>query len=310
MRHVRPSGLAVFATALLLTACGDEGPTSAPSPSSTSDAPTDAVASTTPTPETSGSLAHLVPAERRGATLILGFPDDNPSPLLGNPADGEADGALPDLVAAAIDLLGLSASYEAVPQVDALDPLTAGELDVYVGLATGVHGIADQADAVTYLEEQETFLIGDGLDVGPEPADLCGLRVGYDDSDDEHVGALTEFSASCTAVHDLAPIDLQEFTDETGPAREAVVAGELDAAITDSFYGEWFATEHPGLSIGGPVLAESYWALLVGKDNGLVEPLAAAIDELVANGTYEQIMTDHGVPSMPPAQATVNPTAE
>lgn len=256
----------------------------------------------------SGLLAHLVPADRRDIEVVLGFPDSNASPLMGQPDDGEADGALPDLVDAALDVLSLSGRYVAVPQGEEVDRLEAGDLHVYVALSSGVHGIADRTNAVTFLDEEETFLIREGLDVGTETSDLCGLRIGYDD--DSVRAALDEWSATCVGLHDLQPIDIHDHTEAETSARDAVIAGDLDAAPTGTFYGEWLIGEHPGLSLGGPILGPSYSALLVGKNNGLVGPLSSAIDELVANGTYERIMSEHGLPSLPPNPSRVNPEPE
>lgn len=303
MRHARPIGAFCFIAALLLAACGDDAPVSAPSPEASSDA----VPTETPV-DASGLLAHLVPSDRRDIELVLGFPDSNPSPLMGQPDDGEADGALPDLVDAALDLLSLSGRYEAVPQGEEVDRLEAGELHVYVAPSSGVHGIADRTSAVTFLDEEDTFLIREGLDVGTETSDLCGLRIGYDD--DSIRAALEEWSATCVSLHDLQPIDIQDHTEAETSALDAAVAGELDAAPTGTFYGEWLIGEHPGLSLGGPILGPTYLALLVGKNNGLVGPLSSAIDELVANGTYERIMSEHGVPSLSPNPSRVNPEPE
>lgn len=192
-------------------------------------------------------------------------------------------------------------------------PVIAGNPAVFAISAVPNEGVVEVVDTVTFVEDDERFLVRAGVEVGDEPRDLCGLWIGHYDpggglgSDD--LAYLTDASADCEA-EGVEPVEIVPFTAETGFPHDAVVRGEIDATPVSESYAAFKIGQSPELSLGGPVMRRSAIAFVVGKDNGLAEPMAAAIDELVSNGTYERIMDSYGLPNSAPEKALVNVISE
>lgn len=311
-----------FTVLLLAAACGgDDEPNGSASPEEMSGGTSEPAPTPTPseseTPNIDGILAHLVPSDRRDIPLIIGFPDDSEnSPLLGQANDGKADGALPDILDVAMQMLSLESRYEVVAPGAAIeliqreDSITEPAIHLYIAPSSDVDAVLGRALAVTFIDDENTFIIREGLEVGDEPSDLCGLRIGlytYEGDDNDEAGAaLAEFTAACTSVHGREPIEIVEYTEETGFPIDDVIAGELDAAPSSTFHGEWTVSQHAGLSLGGGIYgAGDSLSFLVAQNIGVVNPLADAIDTMVEYGIYQQIMEEHGLPNMPPMPSRV-----
>ncbi|NEE02262.1 transporter substrate-binding domain-containing protein [Phytoactinopolyspora halotolerans] len=261
-------------------------------------------------PDTYGTLSHLLPEDVAGGTLILAIPpEEMRTDHYLREEDGAVTGPLPDLVRAAADRLGLPTQERPFESGDELhDSYIDGEPAVFLVAASPWGFPVDDADVVTFAEYDERFLLREGLEIGDDPTDLCGLRVGQ--YQPEHgspaLGAyFAEVSAACDAAGDPLEIVPFESTDDDFPT-DAVAAGEIDAAPAGEIVGAILIDETPGLTLGGDVTGQGATAFISGKQHGLAEPLAEALAALAADGTYAEIMGGYGLPDVAPDGPTVN----
>ncbi|WP_166354414.1 transporter substrate-binding domain-containing protein [Phytoactinopolyspora limicola] len=319
MSRARPrSRLCIIGLLLTVavTACSADDDTPDPAPDATASGPaaTPAVpepadVTPEPTPDTYGSLASLLPDNFDATTIALGVPpEDMRSPRYLDVADDTVDGALPDLVRAAADLLGLDTKPHDFEQGDELNEAYLDGLPaVYLLVASPRNFPVDHADMVGFTQYENRFLLAGGVSIGDDPADLCGLEIGRYDG--EHAsrgsaGYLAEIEGLCQANGD--PIELVTYTPGEDDTIDEVIAGNVDAIPAGELAGITTIDEHPELDWGGPLTGLSTSTFIVGQDHGLADALAAAIDELATSGQYAQIMDRHGLPSLPPPEPLVN----
>jgi polar amino acid transport system substrate-binding protein len=269
----------------------------------------DSTPGTDPTPDTYGSLAGLVPDELEGSTLILGIPPEAMRSDVYLEDDGESfSGPLPDLLQAAADLLGLPTEQREFDGGDELEEsYLDGEPAVYLVAATMRGFPVDLADIIVFAEYDDRFLLREGLEIGDEPTDLCGLRIGrYEPENGEPVlsGYFAEMSGYCESSGN--PLEIVPFAPDDALPSEAVASGEIDAAPMGEVMGARAIDESPWLTLGGPVTERRTTSFIAGKEHGLAEPIAQALDELAANGTYEDIMASYGLPNVAPTEPMVN----
>lgn len=301
-------GMAALVAGLALSGCAAEQPT---------EPATETPASATSAPDVTGSLAHLVPEALRDTTIVVGFLADEQLPHVVRADDGSWSGPLTEVVAAAVDRLGLTTT-EAVITSDQIEQLESGEVTILVSGTTPSEHIYEVADGVSYIHEDAVFLAGAGVELGSDPAeagldDLCGLSIGFTDTNTDSAnrlrGYLAEAAALC-AARDLEALEPVPFEVGAGTLVDAVVNGDVDAVPTGEVYGAYLRAEHPDLTVAGPVREQSVQVFLASKDSALAEPLAAAVEALVADGTYAAIMDGYGLLSRPPSPAEVNPLEE
>jgi polar amino acid transport system substrate-binding protein len=287
---------------------GDDSATAEPRPLMADPTPPD-TPTPTPTPDTFGSLADLVPDDLVGRTVILGIPPESMrADMYMSEAGGSMVGALPDLITAAADLLGMPAELRDVEGGDELEESFLDDDPVVYLIAASTNNFpTNLADLVSFVAYEERFLFREGLDIGDEPLDLCGLRIGRyetEHSEPAHQGFFAEIESVCEMEGD--PLELVAYTPDDGFPVDAVVAGEIDAAPSGQVYSAHVMNQNPGPTWGGPKTGDSTTGLIVGKESGLAEPLAQALHELATTGVFGEIMERYGLPNVPPAEPMVN----
>ncbi|WP_162449743.1 hypothetical protein [Phytoactinopolyspora mesophila] len=313
---ISPKQLGVLGIGVLaLAACTSDDAANVevnpPSTAAATTAPTPTAGPTEadPTPDTFGSLADLVPEDLQGSVLALGIPpEEMRSTVYLEVEDGVATGVLPELLQAAGNLLGLETEQREFNNGDELEEAYLdGDPAAYMVVASPRGFPTSYADIVAFVEYDELFLLGPGVEIGDEPTDLCGLRIGQyepEHSEPRLAGYFAEISALCEAMGES--IELVSYTPDDISTSEAVAAGDIDAAPTDEVMGARALSDFPELSLGGHVTGRGTSTFIVGQEHGLAEPLAEALHELAANGTYEEIMASHGMPNVAPSEPMVN----
>lgn len=159
---------------------------------------------------------------------------------------------------------------------------------------------------VDYVSAGNAFLVGAG---NPEkvavPADLCGKIIAVVDSGSSAVLA-DEFSKQCTDAGNEA-YEVLRFDGDSG-ANLAVQSGRAVATITDFPVAAARAAapenKMEAVAIEG---GESLWG--IGIDNGdkdLATAVQAALQELIDDGTYVELLKAWSVEGMAIDEATIN----
>ncbi|MGW1914544.1 ABC transporter substrate-binding protein [Streptomyces sp. NPDC002076] len=299
-RHFVPS-ICITSAALLLTACGSGGAGTAPVAAKSDDVPTADVVSAEKKDE---AAAGLLPAGTTRLTVAISVGGTPPGTTY--LSDGKTlTGQDVDFTKAVAKVLGLrlkveQASFEAI-----LPALDSGKYD----FGASNFGVTDERrrtiDFVTYINDGQGFATrkDSKLTRITDLKQLCGLNVA--------TGAGTTFEATleenehvCTDAG-RKPYQVQTYS-EPSAIWSSVQQGRSDVVMS-TINGLHYAVAHqPGLKF-----LNEYHRLDVGfafkKGSRLTPAFRAAVNRLLADGTYEKILRKWGTTGSAIARSRISP---
>ncbi|QTX04041.1 ABC transporter substrate-binding protein [Agromyces archimandritae] len=296
MRHTRllavPAALA--AAALLLTGCVDNS-------AGAGDASEKPAANGSVTVDE--AAAALLPDEvAESGKLIVGTDGAYP-PNEYKDADGEPTGWGVELAEALAAKLGLEADIQIASFDNIIPSVQGGKFNIGMSSFTDTVEREEQVDFVNYYEAGIMWASAAGNDVDPE--DACGLKVAVQATTYEDTDEVPAKSEACVAAGKPA-IDKVQF-DTQDQATNAVALGQVDAMSADSPV-TLYAISKTGdkLQAAGESFDVAPYGVAVGKDSGLVEAIQAAMQALVDDGTYGEILEAWGVADGGIDEITIN----
>jgi len=318
--RLRPALWGTVATgavlALTLTACG--GP-SAPQPGDAGgEAPGDASSSST-IPDTSAlldgvevddSLASQLPSDIADAGALNVGSNVQSAPNNFFAADGSTViGSDHDLITAVGKKLGLEVEYQNQDFGSLITSLQSGRVDVTIAAMNDTAERQQAIDFVDYLTSGITLMVqkGNPADItGPDT--LCGksIAVVTGTSQQEFAEAT---STQCEADGD-EPLDVT-VTDSDSQNQTQLRTGRIDAIVNDLPSAVYISkTAQDGQAfevVPGDVIDGAPYGIGVNKDDPeLRDAIAAALDSLIDDGTYGEILDAWGITSGSVTEATVN----
>ena len=242
-------------------------------------------------------------AEARTFTLAvsLGSPPDD-----FRDAKGETVGWEIDIMRAATEALGLQLDIRPTTFDSLIPGLQAKRFDG----ATGQMGVTDArekvVDMIGTLTGNELFAALAGSDLKVNGLDdLCGVTVGTTRGSREMVFA-EDHQPKCAAAG-RKPINALAFSDGNGAA-EALMSRRVDLYWLGSTAISYFVAQSRGRAkVVGSYTDTSYLGVALPKGSDLAAPLQAAIQHLIDDGTYGQIVAKWGLEGNAVKQAPLNP---
>jgi polar amino acid transport system substrate-binding protein len=286
------------ATALAAAGCASNGPAKAgggPSGGSSSSSSTASTGSSSAS--TSGGVdaaaAALLPAAiKKSGKLTIGVDPTYP-PNEYRDSSGNITGWDVELFAAVAKRLGLTAAPQQATFDTILPSVTRGRYDVGVSSFTDNAEREKQVDFVTYFSAGYQWAARKGSNV--TAANPCGLTVAAGVGTDEALHDVPDLSKQC--VKDgKKPIKLLTYQTQD-LTTESVVLGKADAMDADSPVTGYAVQKTGGkLQLAGKVYEAAPYGVLMAKNAGtLKQALQKAIQSMIADGTYQQILTKWGV---------------
>lgn len=298
------------ATCLLLAACGSSDGSQAAATTSTP-----AASTTTPSATTGAATgvvddaARALLPERIRTAGVLTDGVNLPNPPMEFIEDGKTDytGLDVELAAAIAARLGLKVEYSNVAFDQLLPSLTTGRVDIVL---SGMSDTAERqaiADWVDYFNSGDRFytFTANGTSY-PDYASLCGqtVVVATGTSFVEDVPALSETACAGKDPMKVLAIGVQgneglEIQIQTGRAVAAVTGAETFAYQQITQPDKFVAV--------GDLFAPAPYGIAVTKDNsGLRDAVAAALKDLIADGTYGTILAKWNLTDSAVKAVTVN----
>ncbi len=260
----------------------------------------------------SGSLADLVPAAvaDQGAVVVaadLGFPPAgfvSPTEFEGVAGgaveSGEFTGFEVELVEAAADLLGLRVEWFDVPFADVLQVVQTERADLAASAVTVTPERTVNLDFVTVFRTGTQWVTVTGNPRGVTPGNACGARVAVQTATVQ-VDDVASRSSACEQ-QGRDPIAVREYDDPADLA-SALLEGTVDAMATDLPAAEWAVRQAGGASgaastttfreldvAGAPYDEQPYGWAFRPEDAPLAQAFVTAVQQLVENGTYAEIL--------------------
>ena len=241
--------------------------------------------------EQDDDLASLVPEEiaSKGTLAVGTDPTYAPNEFQGD--NDEIQGFDIDLFNAVADKLGLDVEYQASTFDNIIPGVQGGSYDVGVSSFTDNAEREQVVDMVTYYEAGTQWAQASGGDVDPDKP--CGVTVAVQ-TGTVQVDDITARSEKCTAAGDKA-VNILQFDDQ-GQATNAVAVGQAQAVLADSPVMAYAVKQsNKALELAGDVYEAAPYGYVVAKDNGLSKALQAAVQSLIEDGTYEDILKQWGL---------------
>jgi polar amino acid transport system substrate-binding protein len=222
-----------------------------------------------------------------------------------NEFQGDADEIIGfdiDLFNAVAEKLGLKAEYQASTFDNIIPGVQGGSYDVGVSSFTDNAEREEVVDMVTYFEAGTQWAMAAGGDVDPD--NPCGLTVAVQ-TGTVQVDDITARSEKCTA-DGKDPVNILQFDDQ-GQATNAVAVGQAQAELADSPVMAYAVQQsNNALELAGDVYEAAPYGYVVAKDSGLSEALQAAVQSLIDDGTYEDILKDWGLEDGAVSESEIN----
>ena len=280
------------AAALALTGCtNSETPAEpAPEPGATDIQPDEA------------AVALLPAALRDGGTLQVATDAETP-PNEFKDDNGDVVGWNVDLTNAIAAKLGLTPEWEIMP-FDGIIPRVQ-EGVVHIGASTFSDTAERQksVDFVNYFASGTAW--GAPIDSTFDSENVCGTTVAVQGGTIQQTELLPAFSDECTAAG-KEPVTILQF-ETNGEAVNAAVSGKADAMSAESLV-ILDAVKH--LPDQFEVVGETYNTTLYGyaieKDSDTTKAVQAALQSLMDDGTYTNILTGAGIESGALESASIN----
>lgn len=302
------SGLALT---LLLTGCGAAA-------TSTGSAAPDAQ-STSAVPDTASildgvtidkTLSALVPADMAKAKVLNvgSFVQSAPNNFYAE--DGSTVlGADHDLITAIGSKLGLEAKYQNLDFGALVTSLQSGRVDVTIAAMNDTPERQKAIDFVDYLTSGMALMVQKGNPAKIDgPADLCGKSIAVVTGTSQQ-GFAESTSATCVA-DGKKPLTIS-VTDSDSQNQTQLRTARIDAIVNDMPSAVYVSkTTKNGTAfevVPGDVIDGAPFGIGVNKDDAaLRDAIAKALDSLIADGTYGQILDAWGMSSGAVDAAVIN----
>ncbi|MCS4490733.1 ABC transporter substrate-binding protein [Corynebacterium sp. ES2794-CONJ1] len=298
MKHqsIYRSAASIVTVGLLLSGCvtNTEGNTAAIDGESPSSAASNGLPSGWKeiTPDTVDAIAALVPSDiAEDGKISIGT---NPpfAPAEFKDSDGKIIGFDIDLARAAASVLGLELEVKDLDFSLILPQIDGGSVEF------GASGFTDNEerranfDFVDYFNAGIQWAAAPGSGVDPDEA--CGLTVAVQRASVSETVDVAERSAACEAAGKPA-IKTLSF-DSSDAAANAAILGRADAFSGDSPTVAWAVERSEDrLELVGDIFAVANYGWPVKKGSELAPALAAALQHLIDNGDYEEILAQWGM---------------
>jgi polar amino acid transport system substrate-binding protein len=200
--------------------------------------------------------------------------------------------------------LGVSATLQESSFDNIIPSVKGGKYSLGMSSFTDNKTREAQVDFVNYYSAGFQWAAPAGKTVDPDNA--CGLKVGVQTGTTEQTEDVPAKSKACVAAG-KKPITIVKI-DSQDAVNQAVILGQADALDADSPITQYAVKQSKGkLQLAGNIYGAAPYGLAVAKDGGtLKQALQKAVQSMIDDGTYKQILDKWGVGAGAVTQATVN----
>jgi polar amino acid transport system substrate-binding protein len=255
------------------------------------------------------TTAHAeVPAaiKAKGEIVFANVPNYPPFEFK-DPATDKLTGVDIEIGEAIAAKLGVKAKWQETAFAEMMSAVATGRVDLILSGMTDLATRHDQASFVDYVKSGPQFYTT--TEHGAEFKDmlaLCGKKVGTS----RRTSFPTEIAAWSDAHCKPAGKPAIEVvgTEGSADARTQLKQGRVDAAVQGNETIPYMIAQEPGAYVAiGQAIASQYTGIGIAKDNkALQDAVAAALDQIIADGTYGKILAKWQLSDIAVAKAQVN----
>ena len=252
-----------------------------------------------------GASAEVPAAMAQRGTIIFANVPNYPPLEFKDPATGMLMGFDIELGAAIAARLGLKPVWQETSFDQMLAALQTGRVDAILSGMSDVASRHDAATFVDYLRTAPQFLIQPARagELAAATA-LCGRKVGASRRTlfPRNIAAWSE--ANCAADRQIVFVG----TDGSADARTQLRQGRIDAAVQGNETLPYVMAQEPGVyqPLGAPFGGALNGIALPVQAGGLQQAVAAAIDGLIADGSYARLLAKWNLTANALEKASIN----
>ncbi len=237
--------------------------------------------------------ASLVPAKYKSAGTLTVAADASYAPNEFIAKDGKTVvGMDADLAKAIGEKLGLQVKVVNATFNTILAGINADRYQLGMSSFTDTKAREKQVDFVTYFNAGTSFFEKNGGPTVNTLDDLCGLTVSVESGTTQETDANAQ-SKKCTDAGKKA-VTVSAFPDQS-KANLALSSGRAQVSMADSPVAAYQVKQSNGaFALVGQPYGQAPYGIAMAK-NGLAPAVQAALKELIADGTYTQILTTWGI---------------
>jgi polar amino acid transport system substrate-binding protein len=299
----------ISAIAVLAAACSSSTPTSSSTTKGSSSGTTATTVAlptaTIPTQPTDATIAAEVPGAVKSKSSFTIAIDATYAPDEFIAPDGSTIvGMDADLGNAIAQVLGLKAKLVNATFDTIIPGLASGKYDMGDSSFTDTLARQKVVDFVGYFQAGEGFYVKTGSKTYNGLASLCGASVAVEAGTTEETDAKTQAKA-CTSAG-KATVTVLSYGNQS-QANLAVSSGRAQVGFVDSQIASYIAaTSHGVFTNSGSAFEVAPYGLALPKSNGMAAPVQAAVNLLIANGVYKQILDKWGVQAGAVTTSSIN----
>jgi polar amino acid transport system substrate-binding protein len=248
------------------------------------------------------SVALLPEDIKEEGKLVIGT-DPNYAPNEYKDSDGTPIGWEIDLIDAVAAKLGLETEYKSSQFDNIIPSIIGNKLDFGLSSFTDTVEREEKVDFINYYSAGIQWASQAGTEVDPNNA--CGLKVAVQATTWQDTDEIPAKSDACVAAG-KEPIEKLQFEAQDAAAN-AVVLGQADAFSADSPVTGYAIAQTDGkLQAAGETFEVAPYGLPIAKDSELTEALVSALEALIEDGTYGEILDEWGVADGGVDEITIN----
>jgi len=253
------------------------------------------------------AAAALLPEDIASAGVIVVGIDPNYAPNEYKNDAGEPIGWEVDLGNAVAAKLGVEMDYR-TSGFDKIIPSITGETyDI------GLSSFTDNAERQEVVDFVNYYGAGiqwaQPVDGDVDPANACGLTVAVQATTYEETEELPAKSLACTE-QGLEAIDILKFETQD-EATNALALGRADAMSADSPITQYAVSQvDDKIELAGEAFDVAPYGIAIAKGSELTAAIQAALQSLVDDGSYDDILAEWGVEDGGVAEITINAGAD
>jgi polar amino acid transport system substrate-binding protein len=249
----------------------------------------------------------LPDAIRSAGVVRIGIEATYPPMAYKDPATNERRGFNVDLVTEIAKVLGLRIQWEEMAFAQLIPALTTNRIDFSGSSMTDLPSRRDRLSFVDYVSTgpQIFAMTAQSGDIN-QPTDLCGKAIATPRTTAYFPTLQAWSQANCVAQG--RPAITVVGTEGASATRTDLRQNRVQAAVLGAEYVVYLGQQEPGAikAIGTPIGRNMSGLAFPKESTVLRDAVAAALDRLIADGTYMALLKKHGLEAQALARAEID----
>jgi polar amino acid transport system substrate-binding protein len=255
------------------------------------------------------AVEKLVPSDIAEAGVLTVVTDPTYAPMEFTDDKGAIIGLDPDLATAVAHKMGLKVKLGKGDFNGIIAGIQAGRYDASWASFSVTPDREKSVDMTSYINSGTSVLVKKGNpDKVAKVTDLCGTTVAAQTGNTAVLSTLPAFQKTC-AKEGLGKIKELVLPSQDN-VNQAVSTGRAGALLADSALTAYYAQVQPDAftQVDSIFVEPALLGAITTKGSGLAEAISAAVDALIADGTYDEIVEAWGLGVAAIDDSAVNPS--